>query len=110
MTSLTGCAGEQFASILRSMGFRSVEIKRSEFIASPPPVEAPQEVMPPSLGEISEVPPDGPASLATSAEEGCPAADLSTVAVEPSGLDVAQSDIPADGFALRRPERILTRR
>ena len=98
MTSLTGCAGEQFASILRSMGFRSVEVKRSEFIASPPPAEAPQEVMPPSLGEISEVPPDGPASLATSAEEGTPAADLSTAAVEPSALDVAQPDIPADGF------------
>ncbi len=31
MTSLTGCSGEQFASILRSMGFRSVEMKRSEF-------------------------------------------------------------------------------
>ena len=98
MTSLTGCAGEQFASILRSMGFRSVEVKRSEFIASPPPAEAPQEVMPPSLGEIPEVPPDGLASLATSAEEGSPATDLSTASVEPSGLDVAQSDIPADGF------------
>src|SRR3984885_11647066 len=34
MTSLTGCSGEQFASILRSMGFRSVEMKRSEFFAS----------------------------------------------------------------------------
>ena len=28
MTSLTGCSGEQFASILRSMGFRSVEMRR----------------------------------------------------------------------------------
>jgi ATP-dependent RNA helicase SUPV3L1/SUV3 len=35
MTSLTGCSGEQFASILRSMGFRSVEMKRSDFFASP---------------------------------------------------------------------------
>src|SRR6202046_3143102 len=34
MTSLTGCAGEQFASILRSMGFRSIEMKRSEFFGS----------------------------------------------------------------------------
>src|SRR3984885_10746024 len=34
MTSLTGCSGEQFASILRSMGFRSVEMKRSEFFGS----------------------------------------------------------------------------
>jgi ATP-dependent RNA helicase SUPV3L1/SUV3 len=34
MTSLTGCSGEQFASILRSMGFRSVEMKRSDFFGS----------------------------------------------------------------------------
>jgi ATP-dependent RNA helicase SUPV3L1/SUV3 len=36
MTSLTGCSGEQFASILRSMGFRSVEMKRSDFFGSSP--------------------------------------------------------------------------
>jgi ATP-dependent RNA helicase SUPV3L1/SUV3 len=40
MTSLTGCSGEQFGSILRSMGFRSVEMKRSEFFAAPPTKEA----------------------------------------------------------------------
>ena len=34
MTSLTGCSGEQFASILRSMGFRQVEMKRSDFFGS----------------------------------------------------------------------------
>jgi ATP-dependent RNA helicase SUPV3L1/SUV3 len=34
MTSLTGCSGEPFASILRSMGFRPVEMKRSEFFAT----------------------------------------------------------------------------
>ena len=34
MTSLTGCAGEPFASILRSMGFRPVEMKRSEFFGT----------------------------------------------------------------------------
>ena len=35
MTSLTGCSGEQFASILRSMGFRPVEMKRSDFFGPP---------------------------------------------------------------------------
>ena len=30
MTSLTGCSGDQFASILKSLGFECVEIKRSE--------------------------------------------------------------------------------
>jgi ATP-dependent RNA helicase SUPV3L1/SUV3 len=34
MTSLTGCSGEPFASILRSMGFRPVEMKRSDFFGS----------------------------------------------------------------------------
>jgi ATP-dependent RNA helicase SUPV3L1/SUV3 len=42
MTSLTGCSGEQFASILRSMGFRSVEMKRSDFFGSPPADELPE--------------------------------------------------------------------
>ena len=40
MTSLTGCSGEPFASILRSLDFRQVEVKRSEFFASPPTSEA----------------------------------------------------------------------
>ena len=39
MTSLTGCSGEQFASILSSMGFRMVEMKRSEFFGSSPASE-----------------------------------------------------------------------
>ena len=34
MTSLTGCSGERFASILRSMGFRMIEMKRSDFFES----------------------------------------------------------------------------
>jgi ATP-dependent RNA helicase SUPV3L1/SUV3 len=82
MTSLTGCAGEQFASILRSMGFRSVEMKRSEFIASLPAVESPQERKPPSLVEIPELAADREAGPATGGEEerltdvltACPAA------------------------------------
>ena len=40
MTSLTGCSGEQFASILRSMGLRPVEMKRSEFFGSQSSSEA----------------------------------------------------------------------
>jgi ATP-dependent RNA helicase SUPV3L1/SUV3 len=36
MTSLTGCSGEQFGSILRSMGFRSVEMKRTDYFGSSP--------------------------------------------------------------------------
>ena len=48
MTSLTGCSGESFASILRSLGYESHRVKKSEFeaatrkpIASMNPIEAP---------------------------------------------------------------------
>ena len=102
MTSLTGCAGEQFASILRSMGFRSVEMKRSEFIGSPPAVESPQEPKPPSLTEIPELAADGRASPAMGFEEGTPVDVLSASPEAPSAdaapLDIAQPDIPADGL------------
>ncbi len=40
MTSLTGCSGEAFASILRSLGFESFAIERSEFPTAPTAVEA----------------------------------------------------------------------
>jgi ATP-dependent RNA helicase SUPV3L1/SUV3 len=102
MTSLTGCAGEQFASILRSMGFRSVEMKRSEFIGSPPAVESPQERKPPSLTEIPAFPADGRTSPAVGGEAGTPVDVLSASPEAPSAdatlLDIAQPDISADGF------------
>jgi ATP-dependent RNA helicase SUPV3L1/SUV3 len=72
MTSLTGCAGEPFASILRSMGFRSVEMKRSEFFgpqsvgavaqpgASPEPAEnrppTDEQTPPPASDEVAAEP------------------------------------------------------
>jgi ATP-dependent RNA helicase SUPV3L1/SUV3 len=47
MTSLTGCSGEHFASILRSLGFADHKVKKSEFLAAarkaaaapPPPAQ-----------------------------------------------------------------------
>jgi ATP-dependent RNA helicase SUPV3L1/SUV3 len=48
MTSLTGCSGEQFASILRSMGFESVQMKRSDFFASPSVSESVNEPLAPA--------------------------------------------------------------
>jgi ATP-dependent RNA helicase SUPV3L1/SUV3 len=102
MTSLTGCAGEQFASILRSIGFRSVEMKRSEFIASPLAVESPQQRKPPSLNGIPETAAEGRASPATggdaeasvdvlSASPGAPSVDATL-------LDSAQPEIPPDAL------------
>jgi ATP-dependent RNA helicase SUPV3L1/SUV3 len=40
MTSLTGCSGEAFASILRSLGYESFEIERSRLASPETPVEA----------------------------------------------------------------------
>jgi ATP-dependent RNA helicase SUPV3L1/SUV3 len=54
MTSLTGCSGEQFASILRSMGFRSVEMKRSEFFGSQSPDATVRQSEPPKPAEGQE--------------------------------------------------------
>jgi ATP-dependent RNA helicase SUPV3L1/SUV3 len=51
MTSLTGCSGDQFASILRSMGFESEETTRSEFFGSSSAIESPQKCGPPGSKE-----------------------------------------------------------
>jgi ATP-dependent RNA helicase SUPV3L1/SUV3 len=93
MTSLTGCAGEQFSSILRSMGFRSVEMKRSEFIGSLPAVESPQERKPPSPTEIPEPAADSATSLAIGGDD----LPETPPACAPSP-DIAQLDIPVDAF------------
>jgi ATP-dependent RNA helicase SUPV3L1/SUV3 len=60
MTSLTGCSGEPFASILRSMEFRPIEVKRSEFFASPSTNVA--------LGQ-AEAPPPAPDSVGEAATD-----------------------------------------
>jgi ATP-dependent RNA helicase SUPV3L1/SUV3 len=52
MTSLTGCSGEQFASILRSMGFESVQMKRSDFFGSPSVCESTKEREPLAPAEL----------------------------------------------------------
>jgi len=97
---LTGCAGEQFASILRSIGFRSFEMKRSEFIASPSAVESPQQRTPPSLHGIPEIAAEGRASPAIGGEAEAPVDVLSAWPEAPSAdatpLDNAQPEIPPD--------------
>ena len=74
MTSLTGCSGESFASILRSMGFRPVEMKRSEFFAASSPNEAASQSESPKAAEDQEPVGDEQASPPTAGEEKVPAA------------------------------------
>ena len=73
MTSLTGCSGEQFASILRSMGFRSVEMKRSEFFGSQSANEAVTQ---------SETPKPAEEERGAPGEEQAPAASEDGVAAD----------------------------
>lgn len=88
MTSLTGCSGEHFASILRSMGFRAVEMKRSEFFGSPAASEPAEQREPPAGPEAQEA--GDRASLTASADE--------PVVIEPT------LDAPADPSADAIPE------
>src|ERR1700733_11611289 len=105
MTSLTGCSGEEFASILRSMGFRSVEMKRSEFFASQSANETAGQSEPPKPAEDQGSTGDEQAAPSAADEEGvsaetAPAAPLT----EPSSEGVfADADaVPEDGGAVAK--------
>ena len=93
MTSLTGCSGEQFASILRSMGFRSVEIKRSEFFGSESANEAVTQ---------SETPKPTEGEQGSPGEEQAPAASEDGVGADPvfaATLSEPNDEVPADAEA-----------
>jgi ATP-dependent RNA helicase SUPV3L1/SUV3 len=98
MTSLTGCSGEAFASILRSLGFESVMVSRAKFEAAN--VKAPMEPIKPPAASAEAAPeaveaepaPEGDAPEA--AEAGEPAAESEAPEVvaeaEAEGEAVAQ--------------------
>jgi ATP-dependent RNA helicase SUPV3L1/SUV3 len=104
MTSLIGCAGEQFASILRSMGFRSIEMKRSEFAGSRSAIESPQKREPSSPTDLPELAGDDRASPMVDSEEGSSVDSLSASLEAPAAdgvpLDIVPPDIAADGSCL----------
>jgi ATP-dependent RNA helicase SUPV3L1/SUV3 len=89
MTSLTGCAGEAFASMLRSLGYESHRVKKSEFEAATRKPEAPTKPIDPpesstaagetSASEASEL--DAP--LAEPVSEALPLEDAAE-GVEPA--------------------------
>ena len=81
MTSLTGCSGEPFASILRSMGFRPVEMKRSEFFGSQSAAEGAQQSEPPKPGDIQEPAGDEHATTPAASEDEAPADSVSAAPV-----------------------------
>jgi ATP-dependent RNA helicase SUPV3L1/SUV3 len=100
MTSLTGCSGEPFASILRSMGFRSVEMKRSDFFGSQSVNEAAGESESPKVTEDQEPAGDVQASPPTASEDEIAAdANLAAPVTEPApdhALEGAEA-VPDEG-------------
>ena len=122
MTSLTGCSGEQFASILRSMGFRSVEMKRSEFFGSQSAAEGARQSEPPKPGDIQEPAGVEHATAPAASEDEAPADSVSAAPVaEPppdgvlagaeglddlaEGAETAPEDPVAACGGRRRPHR-----
>ncbi len=83
MTSLTGCAGDSFASILRSLGYESHRVKKSDFEAAmhKPQIEAATPVE-------AAAPAEAPAASATDAAEPERAAETADPA-EPAGVETA---------------------
>ncbi|MFZ0210359.1 MAG: hypothetical protein WAL59_30365 [Roseiarcus sp.] len=85
MTSLTGCSGESFASILRSLGYESHRVTKSEFeaatrkpIASMNPIEAP----PVTVAEVRDADSVAEDSAAETAAPGYDSAAPSTESAE----------------------------
>jgi ATP-dependent RNA helicase SUPV3L1/SUV3 len=92
MTSLTGCAGESFASILRSLGYESHRVKKSEFeaatrkpIASMNPIEAPT-VAPAGIAEEGHA----EAGALDAAAETAPESEGADVSMPATDADLAE--------------------
>jgi ATP-dependent RNA helicase SUPV3L1/SUV3 len=106
MTSLTGCSGEPFASILRSMGFRPVEMKRSDYFASQAVNEAAAQSESPKGVEDQEPAGDEQASSPAASEDEVSAdANLAAPVPEPAPDEVPEGAeaVPDDDESV--PER-----
>ena len=107
MTSLTGCSGEQFASILRSMGFQSVQMTRSDFFGSSSVSESTKEREPLAPAEPSALTAQDQTTPTAACEEGTSVEDLVAVSSIASPAEGApRACLPARHgrrrFALRR--------
>ncbi len=109
MTSLTGCSGEHFASILRSLGFASHKVKKSEFLAAARKAAAAASAVapaPPAPSEESgQLEAETDAARTTSAGEfaPAPAANDESAASESETAPVEGSPPHDDGAAAPPP-------
>jgi ATP-dependent RNA helicase SUPV3L1/SUV3 len=96
MTSLTGCAGDAFASILRSLGFEPVKVSKAAFELAR--ATAPTQPLKPNGGEAvpaPELPPAEAAADDAPPEEAPAATDepaVETAAVEPEAQIAAEAE------------------
>jgi ATP-dependent RNA helicase SUPV3L1/SUV3 len=98
MTSLLGCAGEDFASVLRSLGYRLE--RRPKPVEAPPPAEAVAEAAAtgPTENPTEAVAPSDPAdTVAAQASEDPPAIEAGA-AVEAAAVEAAPAiaEVPAE--------------
>jgi len=86
MTSLTGCSGEAFASILRSLGYESFEIERSRLASPEAAVEARAGASPADTSPV-------PAALESGAEHpiGGKTTDLGTDSIPSPGGEAEEA-------------------
>ncbi len=101
MTSLTGCSGEGFASILKALGFESLSVRRDEIImpAAATPVAAPPEgsadaAAPEGAGSAE----DAPEAEADEAESSAPvpADELAETDVSEPATEEAAAETDAE--------------
>ena len=103
MTSLLGCSGEDFASVLRSLGYRMdrkpAPVKKAEAIAAPPTPEAtdaPIEALPESPA-TAETPAAAPETSATA--EAAPAETVAEPPESSALVDAIVTETPAESAA-----------
>ena len=100
MTSLTGCAGESFASILRSLGYESHKVRKADFEAAMHKPQA-EPAAPQAAAETASIPAE-PAEAETP-----PATEtLSEAAATPPAAEAAlQPESAAPEAEARAPEQ-----
>ena len=104
MTSLTGTSGEDFASVLRSLGYRMEKKPKPVEAPAPAPAaapEAPAEAAPAEAAATEVAPADATASPETSVEADC--APIAEAAPEPTAAP-AEPSPAAEAVAETPPE------
>ena len=109
MTSLTGCSGEPFASILRSLGFVAHQVKKSAYLAAIARRAAPPPPPPPRAVAEVAVPPAAEGETAAAAEpiatEGAPRSKKRRSSTPPRPRPSPKSRFRPRRKAKRRPLR-----